>query len=65
MVIMPIVNNFNRMLYNKLIYTAVTRAKKSLIIVGDRSCFVNGIRNDYVENRRTTLKEIILSKYNN
>lgn len=65
MVIMPIVNNFNRMLYNKLIYTAVTRAKKSLIIVGDNMCFVNGIRNDYVENRRTTLKEIILNKYNN
>lgn len=65
MVIMPIVNNFNRMLYNKLIYTAVTRAKKSLIIVGDRSCFINGVRNDYVDNRRTTLKDIIINKYNN
>ena len=64
MVIMPIVNNFNRMLYNKLIYTAVTRAKKSLIIVGDRSCFINGVRNDYVYNRRTTLKDIIINKYN-
>ena len=64
MVIMPIVNNFNRMLYNKLIYTAVTRAKKSLIIVGDRSCFINGVRNDYVDNRRTTLKDIIINKYN-
>jgi exodeoxyribonuclease V alpha subunit len=65
MVIMPIVNNFNRMLYNKLIYTAVTRAKKSLIIVGDRNCFINGVRNDYVDNRRTTLKEMIINKYNN
>lgn len=64
MVIMPVVNNYNRMLYNKLIYTAVTRAKKSLIIVGDRSCFINGVRNDYVENRRTTLKDIIKCKYN-
>ena len=65
MVIMPIVNNFNRMLYNKLIYTAVTRAKQSLIIVGDRNCFVNGVRNDFVDNRRTTLKEMIIEKYNN
>ena len=64
MVIMPIVNNYNRMLYNKLIYTAVTRAKKSLIILGDPNCFINGIKNDYVDNRRTTLKEMIINKYN-
>lgn len=63
-VIMPIVNNFNRMLYNKLIYTGVTRAKSSLMIVGDPKCFVNGIRNDFVDYRKTTLKEFILSKYN-
>lgn len=62
-VIMPIVNNFNRMLYNKLIYTGVTRAKRSLMIVGDPACFINGIRNDFVENRKTTLKEFILEKY--
>ena len=64
MVIMPIVNNYNRMLYNKLIYTAVTRAKKSLIVVGDRQCFINGVKNDYVDNRKTTLKDIITNKYN-
>lgn len=62
-VVMPIVNNFNRMLYNKLIYTGVTRAKKSLMIVGDPNCFINGIKNDYVDNRKTTLKEFILDKY--
>lgn len=63
LVIMPIVNNFNRMLYNKLIYTGVTRAKRSLIIVGDPKCFVNGIKNDYVDYRKTTLKDFILEKY--
>ena len=63
MVIMPIVNNYNRMLYNKLIYTAVTRAKKSLMIVGDPQCFINGIKNDYVDNRKTSLKEMIVNKY--
>lgn len=62
-VVMPIVNNFNRMLYNKLIYTGVTRAKKSLILVGDPNCFINGIKNDYVDNRKTTLKDFILEKY--
>ncbi len=64
MVIMPIVNNYNRMLYNKLIYTAVTRAKKTLIILGDSKCFINGVKNDYIENRKTTLKEIITNNYN-
>lgn len=63
LVIMPIVNNFNRMLYNKLIYTGVTRAKKSLILVGDPNCFINGIKNDFVDYRKTTLKEFILEKY--
>lgn len=63
LVIMPIVNNFNRMLYNKLIYTGVTRAKKSLIIVGDPNCFINGIKNDFIDYRKTTLKEWILEKY--
>ena len=64
LVIMPIVNNFNRMLYNKLIYTGVTRAKKSLILVGDPNCFINGIKNDFVDYRKTTLKDFILEKYN-
>lgn len=62
-VVMPIVNNFNRMLYNKLIYTGVTRAKKSLMIVGDAKCFMNGVMNDFVDYRKTTLKEFILEKY--
>ena len=64
LVVMPIINNYNRMLYNKLIYTGVTRAKTALIMVGDPNCFINGIKNDYVENRNTTLKEFILQKYN-
>ena len=63
MVIMPVVNNYNRMLYNKLIYTAVTRAKRSLILVGDRKCFIDGVKNDYVDVRNTTLKAFILDNY--
>ena len=65
MVIMPFAKSFNRMLYNKLIYTAITRAKEKLILVGEPSAFINGIKNDYVENRKTTLKELLQNKYNN
>ena len=64
MVIMPMSSSFRRMLYNKLIYTAVTRAKETLILVGDPQAFIYGIRNDYVENRKTGLKEMIENKYN-
>ena len=64
MVIMPMSSSFRRMLYNKLIYTAVTRAKEKLILVGDPQAFIYGIRNDYVENRKTGLKEMIENKYN-
>lgn len=63
-VIMPITISFKRMLYNKLVYTGVTRAKKSLIIVGDPTSFMYGINNDYVDNRKTTLKDFIINKYN-
>ncbi len=62
-VIMPITPSFKRMLYNKLVYTGVTRAKKSLIIVGDANSFIYGINNDYVDNRKTTLKDFIIDKY--
>ncbi len=63
MVIIPFVNSFKRMLYNKLIYTAVTRAKSKLILIGSREAFVYGVNNDYVNNRKTTLKEILIKKY--
>ena len=63
MVIIPFVNSFKRMLYNKLIYTAVTRAKSKLILIGSREAFIYGVNNDYVNNRKTTLKEMLIKKY--
>ena len=64
MVIIPFVNSFKRMLYNKLVYTAVTRAKNKLILIGDPNSFIYGIKNDYIDNRKTTLKNLIENKYN-
>lgn len=64
MVIIPFSPSFKRMLYNKLVYTAVTRAKQSLILVGDPTSFIYGIKNNYVELRKTTIKELLESKYN-
>lgn len=64
MVIIPFVPSFKRMLYNKLVYTAITRAKEKLILVGEANSFIYGIKNDYIENRKTSIKELIIKRYN-
>lgn len=56
-VIMPITYHYGNMLYNKILYTGVSRAKKSLILIGDASAFYRGILNDYGEVRKTTLED--------
>lgn len=62
-VIMPITLNYGPMLYNKLIYTAVSRAKKSLIIVGDPMQFSRAVQNEYGSFRKTSLKEKLIDAY--
>ena len=54
-VIIPISNNYHRMLYNKLLYTAVSRGKKSIIILGEKQAFLDAILNDYASDRNTGL----------
>ena len=61
-VIMPICKNYYKMLYNKLIYTGISRAKKSLVLVGDKTSFQMAVLNDYSQNRRTDLLDKILNK---
>lgn len=61
-IIMPISKNYNKMLYNKLIYTGVSRAKKSLILIGSNEAFLYSVNNDYSQNRKTTLLYYLLNK---
>lgn len=56
-VILPISKHYNKMLYNKLIYTGVSRAKKSLIILGEEEALKMAVLNDYSSTRKTSLKE--------
>lgn len=55
-VIVIIPSNMKRMLYNKLLYTAVTRAKKGLIVIGSIESFNYATHVNYSENRNTSLK---------
>ena len=62
-VIMPISKNYYKMLYNKLIYTGVSRAKKTLVLLGEEESLYLAINNDYSANRKTTLKEKIENSF--
>ena len=63
-VIMPICMSYHRMLYKKLIYTGITRAKKKLILIGEPNAFLMSINNQNEIIRRTNLKNILVSMYN-
>lgn len=56
-VIIPVSHIYHRMLYRKLIYTAVTRAKKKLILIGEPYSFVASVNNNSEYIRKTHLKE--------
>ena len=57
LVIMPISTSYRRMLYKKLLYTGVTRAKRKLILIGDAQAFYQGVRKNEERSRKTTLLE--------
>lgn len=54
-VIMPFVRQHTIMLQRKLIYTAITRARKSLVLLGDPDVFQKGIETIDRHPRETTL----------
>ncbi len=64
-VILPITNAYRRMLYRKLIYTAVTRAKNKLIIIGEIEAFKYSVNNANEYIRKTSLLDKINSKLYN
>ena len=60
-VIIPIVKGYNKMLYQKLIYTAVTRCKSKLYLIGDIEALKYAAINDRDDNRRTTIKDYLIN----
>ncbi len=55
-VILPMVKQFSRMFARNLLYTAITRAKEKLILVGDIESFQQSVTK-VSQNRLTTLKQ--------
>lgn len=54
-IVLPIVKSYYRMLRRNLIYTAVTRSKKFLILCGEQDAFIQGIGRTDDGQRQTTL----------
>lgn len=63
MIILPITRYYHRMLYKKLIYTAVTRAKRKLIILGDPNVFAQSTLKESEYVRNSNLKEKLVYKF--
>ena len=63
MVIMPMAHSYRRMLYKKLVYTGVTRAKRKLILIGEPDAFALSVQNNHEYIRNSKLLEKIKYKF--
>ena len=59
-IIMPFIRSHSIMLYRKLIYTACSRARKAVWLIGDMSAFEAGIQVEERHVRRTTLQQRLI-----
>ena len=61
-IILPLVRAHHIMLQRNLLYTAVTRAKKGVILIGDRTALFSSVSNDRTRRRYTLLAERLAEK---
>lgn len=54
-IILPIIPEHNIMHQRNLIYTAITRASKLMIVIGNKNSFYNSIKNNKIQQRYTSL----------
>lgn len=62
-VIMPVVSDYQSMLERRLLYTGVTRAKKSIVLLGEIDSFHRGIEIVSRKQRKTSCKEKLLNPF--
>jgi exodeoxyribonuclease V alpha subunit len=60
-VVMPLLTQHYLMLQRNLLYTAVTRGKKLVVIIGTRKALAIAIKNDRPRLRHTKLKERLIA----
>ena len=62
-VVIPLLKEYRRMLYQKLIYTGVSRSKNKLIIIGEKDAFDYAVSNKQNNIRKTNLCKKIKERY--
>ena len=62
-VVMPLVSGTPYILTRNLLYTAVTRAKKLVVLVGDKENLARMVKNNYTAKRYTLLKYFIKQNF--
>lgn len=58
-VIVPVVSGPPMLLTRNLLYTAVTRAKKMVVLIGTKQCVARMVHNNYTKIRYTMLKHFL------
>jgi exodeoxyribonuclease V alpha subunit len=61
-VVMPLLMQHYMMLQRNLVYTGVTRARKLVVMVGDKKAIGMAVRNNRISERNTLLKERLQEK---
>jgi exodeoxyribonuclease V alpha subunit len=64
-VVIPLLMQHYMMLQRNLLYTAVTRARKLAVIVGDKKAIGMAVRNNKIALRNTNLKERLMAEPDN
>lgn len=59
-VVIPLLNQHYMMLQRNLLYTAVTRARKMVVLVGSRQAIAMAVKNNRIIQRNTRLKERLI-----
>ncbi len=58
-IILPIHENYNRLLYKNLVYTGLTRGKKLVVMIGTKEALNQAIRNNKANQRYTGLVDML------
>ena len=61
-VVIPVVKSYSKMLYRKLYYTAITRSKKNLIMIGEMDALNMAAINNNQDIRMTSIKDKLIKK---
>ncbi len=63
-VVIPLVPGAPIIITRNLLYTAITRAKKTVVLIGSKQTLARMIHNNYTAKRYTMLKDFLIQEFN-